>query len=605
MYLIVALLRIGRFKRFLPHWMSSFLGSTSILFLINYKLLDRTHDIVPSIGNMLFATSTDILWFNLLAIPIFLFLDRRIAHVLAFLLINVFIIGVLFQTKVGQPFTFSVFSQVGGIFEMQTSLYAETAGRTLYFFLVLNAVYMVLTTAVYYFLKYLDLYRHPWFLGKALLNFLLLFVFIAIHFYDVSYISDFRINLLNSKFRETDLHSEMLSNKIFAEFSEASSPLEPFARVEVKADESIERKNIVVLFLESFNWEFVEDEERFARVMPFLHSWQKDLVRFDRHYTVWPYSSKSLYTAICNRFPHLHHSIEMRVKPKEDCRGWTSAFAKAGYKLFTGYSGDWAYDNMGPFLRAQGFTTLIDRTLLKQKYPSIKENSWGMDDRAIFESAQRWISEQKVNNFVVFLIPINTHHPGWIPSNDFKKFDIAHEDAFYYQDHLIQNLVNHLRKQNLLEKTIVLITGDHGRRFVEQKLSPGVLPEIDFRVPLFIYDANSSQAGTSVQKPSTHMEIGGFLLNRLGVPGSYLTGHRLRGERPAYLFFTIPSYRFKLITEERALLFSLDEEKIFQGVRWVSDQSEECLLSDCREQREELLRIIHQSLRMHPKLSAN
>src|SRR3712207_8824414 len=81
--------------------------------------------------------------------------------------------------------------------------------------------------------------------------------------------------------------------------------------------------------------------------------------------------------------------------------------------LFRSYSGNFGYDRMGAFLRAQGFATLHDREdrVGSRRYAS---NSWGIDRKSTrLNSSHANISYavfclKKKNNYSSFRLPITT-----------------------------------------------------------------------------------------------------------------------------------------------------------------------------------------------------
>ncbi|MFK7770529.1 MAG: sulfatase-like hydrolase/transferase [Saprospiraceae bacterium] len=97
-------------------------------------------------------------------------------------------------------------------------------------------------------------------------------------------------------------------------------------------------------------------------------------------------------------------------------------------------------------------------------------NSWGLKDETVFEKAKEWIAKQeKDQSYFAQILNISTHHPYYVPEDFPNKFNNTelgrYKNTIRYVDQEIGELVEFLATQDLLENTIVVVSGDHGEAF--------------------------------------------------------------------------------------------------------------------------------------------
>lgn len=96
-----------------------------------------------------------------------------------------------------------------------------------------------------------------------------------------------------------------------------------------------------------------------------------------------------------------------------------------------------------------------------------------------------------------------------------------------YLDDLIGEFVEELRARNLLDKTLIVITADHGDAFGEHGYyeHPRYLHEELTRIPLLVVDAEAS--ARTVDTPVSAVDVAPTLLDAAGISGRQLDGRSL------------------------------------------------------------------------------
>ncbi|MEX2132440.1 MAG: sulfatase-like hydrolase/transferase, partial [Pseudohongiellaceae bacterium] len=94
-------------------------------------------------------------------------------------------------------------------------------------------------------------------------------------------------------------------------------------------------------------------------------------------------------------------------------------------------------------------------------------------------------------------------------------------NAAHYVDSQFGRVYDYLQANNLLENTIVIVTGDHGEEFMEHGRwgHNSSFVEQQIRVPMMIHHPDY-QSGT-VSRVTSHMDIPGMLMKSLGVDNPY------------------------------------------------------------------------------------
>ncbi|XXF77640.1 LTA synthase family protein [Myxococcaceae bacterium GXIMD 01537] len=552
------------------------LASAAVLALGRLRLLSRTAGASPTLLNTLWATSEDVLTVACLGLVFQLLPGTRARRWLCVAVSATLIFGILFLTRMGHPLTLGLLGQVGGVFEMRTSITSNTHGRA-----VLLFVGALVAFGAAWRLGHWGLARVPR-LAVALTGAVVLAA-AGLRLTLPAELGELTANPLTvSAFRWS--HPErVLRSPLFQGLTPGplAAPPAPSAKGA--------RHNVLLIVVESLGAELLDDP-LLPEVMPNMTRRLPSLHRHARHYAAFPFSSKSLYTLVCGDYPLPSQTTETRLMPGRPCGSWVEALRAEGYRGWAGHTGDFRYDRMGTFLQAHGFETLEDRATF-ERAGAYASNSWGVDDAALPEAFGRWLDTARPERFVALALPINSHHPWWTPRAEFERFDSAAYNAFHYQDALLEQYFQALEARGLLENTLVVITGDHGRRYAEHPVTT-TLDEAEYRVPLWMHVPG--EAPQVDEAPTSHLGLGAELLRRAqGEAGEAPTASRA----PVYLLGTRTPVDAMLLFGDDAYYFQLGAERAYQGQRWVSDLGQPCAQDACREPRQALLDIFHHSLR--------
>jgi arylsulfatase A-like enzyme len=168
------------------------------------------------------------------------------------------------------------------------------------------------------------------------------------------------------------------------------------------------------------------------------------------------------------------------------------------------------------------------------------KHAGSVDDRFTIAEAIDWIDSFNEEPFFLYLNLQNSHLPYVVPADFPRRFspkeigftirfgniprdkvEIAKDvyaDSLAYVDAQIGRLLEHLRRRGVWDRTVVVITGDHGQAFYEHGFSAhaGEIYNEVMRVPLIIR-APDRRRGID-DRLAQHADVAPSILEVLGLP---------------------------------------------------------------------------------------
>jgi phosphoglycerol transferase MdoB-like AlkP superfamily enzyme len=239
-------------------------------------------------------------------------------------------------------------------------------------------------------------------------------------------------------------------------------------------------RNVVIVHLESTAARYLRIYGAREDPMPNLGALAAAAIVADSAYTVYPETIKSLVAVQSSLYP----ALDTGAGRYEHVAGASLAgeLAHAGYRTGLFHSGRFRYLGMANVIRDRGYETLEDAGDIGGNH----ESSFGIDDASTVRRILSWIDAQsREHPFYVSYMPIAGHHPYDTPqSGPFAEGELIgrYLNALHYSDKELGDLIEGLRQRGLLEKTLIVILGDHGEAFEQHSTNTGHT--------LFIYDEN-------------------------------------------------------------------------------------------------------------------
>lgn len=288
--------------------------------------------------------------------------------------------------------------------------------------------------------------------------------------------------------------------------------------------------NVLILAAESWRWDMLTPE-----IMPGLSRFADDAFTSPAHFSTGTRTPEGLFGIFSGLTPMYwyacrYHELNTLVLPVLSRLGWNNA-------VWT--SSDLSYGHVNSFVFGEG----IDRTFLTNRMkrhqetrvwkrrPLEKEDAEMVD--AYLDDLERRGPGPHLDFLFFYVTHYNYYYPDefevFTPSlpSDFSVHDFdlrgkrdpllnRYKNASRYLDHLLTRVIDRLRERGELDRTIVVITGDHGEEFFERGRfgHSMALNNYQTRVPLILRIPGAPRIRYTV---TSHADVVPTLLAALGV----------------------------------------------------------------------------------------
>jgi len=300
------------------------------------------------------------------------------------------------------------------------------------------------------------------------------------------------------------------------------------------ANNSLNKYNIIILFLESFNGTYVNEKTEDNReITPLMNSlYQRNLSsRF--HFSNSIQTVKGQFSLLCGLYPLNIGKASYSLDGKKlNCL--PKVLSKIGYKslFYKSYTDD-SFDNTKVFFKDVGFDSVENPKSLGIDQSIINSESlaWGIKDSTSYKifisEIEKKFSEK--TPFLAVMTTLSHHMPFELPREyrllftDEKGREESFLNSLHLSDKYLETFIQEYENSSFKENTIVVITGDHsfpngrnGSFFNEKGAS-----EDNFKVPFVLMLPKELKEKFSIKKHSTsHVDVMVSLLNLIGIKQS-------------------------------------------------------------------------------------
>ena len=340
----------------------------------------------------------------------------------------------------------------------------------------------------------------------------------------------------------------------------------PAAQASLTETYRTDKRNVVLIHLESTRAQSVTPYNEYIKTTPFLDELAKESLLAQRAYVVVPRSSKATVTVNCGLDPPLYQG------PEFDPGGipvpcLASLLKNQGYSTVFFQSSSETMDQYGVVAENLGY---------EEYYPSESMDTEGFEatnyisyeDDIMLKPSEQWLKEHKDEPFLVQYLTGTGHDDYRCLSTRYGSEHLAQDDdqlnrylnCLRLQDIFLENLFDQYKELGLYEDTIFVIYGDHGEGFGEHgRFLHGDTPwEEGLRVPLIIHDPKRLQNNERVEGLSNQTDILPTVVEMLGYEVE-------SGEYPGYsLLRPLPedrTLRFSCISSRKCLASLNGDEK--------------------------------------------
>ena len=283
---------------------------------------------------------------------------------------------------------------------------------------------------------------------------------------------------------------------------------------DLKATKKTEKRNVVLIFMESTRAESTTPYNPDIDTTPFLAELAQHSMVAKRAYAVVPHTSKALLTTICGVAPPLDTDMtesEPNAIPA-DClpellggQGYNTAFFQSATENFERRPAlveNFGYEDFYPVndMPKEGFE---------------EANYFGYEDDIMLGPSRTWLLEHGNEPFFTTYLTVTPHHDYVVPDRYGKKNYVDPEENedlnnylndLHYEDRFLENLFNQYKELGLYDDTVFIVLGDHGEGFGEHERyqHDDTIYNEGLHIPLIVHDPRRSEEGRRNLKPAVN-----------------------------------------------------------------------------------------------------
>ena len=287
----------------------------------------------------------------------------------------------------------------------------------------------------------------------------------------------------------------------------------------IKKD-SFQKKNVVIIIMESFSKEYVGYYNNGKGYTPFLDSLMSHSLVMEKAYSNGIKSIEAL-PAITTSIPTLmNNPFITSTYATNQYKGLANLLKEQEYSSSFFHGGTRGTMGFYQFSKKAGF----DKYYGREDYDNEKDydGSWGIFDGPFFNYFSEYLNKEK-EPFISSIFSLSSHPPYNIPSefeNTFDKGELIIHESIGYSDFVLQEFFKNAKKEKWYKNTLFIITADHTspeRLEKEYKNKVG-----RYSIPLLYFMGDSSLKGSKTTI-TQQIDIMPTILDILGYQKSFFS----------------------------------------------------------------------------------
>ena len=313
---------------------------------------------------------------------------------------------------------------------------------------------------------------------------------------------------------------------------EGIDSISPLAREVTYPHNAINKKNVVMVLMESMSARLMQSYGQEKKLTPFLDSLRIQSRSYTNFYSTGIHTNHGI-TATLYSFPTVLNRNAMKGTKIPRYVGLPDVLAQNGYLNMFFMTHESQYDNMNAFLRTNGFHEIY----AQEDYPDGEVvNSFGVPDKFLFAYAIDKINAKATTGkpFFSVILTISNHPPYIIPEDFTSRTNRPEDQIVEYADQAIATFMRQAKRQPWYDNTIFIFLGDHGKIVGTPECE---MPQSYNHVPFMIHGKGIEPQ--SITHLASQVDVAPTLLSMLGL--SYTQnnfGIDLNTERRDFVAFT-------------------------------------------------------------------
>jgi lipoteichoic acid synthase len=314
------------------------------------------------------------------------------------------------------------------------------------------------------------------------------------------------------------------------------SPRQPPVHTRLEPTAQTQRRNVVLIHLESTRSRSVTPYNEDLKTTPFLNKLAQHSLMAERAYTVVPHTSKAIVSVNCGVEPHLVRDITEAEPGGVLARCVADLLKEQGYQTVWFSSATEDFEDRPELVKNLGYDEFYPVESMDTEGFQ-RSTYFGYEDDIMLQPSREWLEQHGDKPFLATYLGVTGHHD-YRPVDRYGSKDFAKDGALnHYQneirylDFFVKNLIQQYKEMGLYDNTIFVIYGDHGEGFGEHGLNQhdNTIYEEGIRIPLIIHEPGRFQGGERVQTLTDQLDIFPTVFDLLGykVEGGEYPGRSL------------------------------------------------------------------------------
>ncbi len=309
----------------------------------------------------------------------------------------------------------------------------------------------------------------------------------------------------------------------------------------VTAKRKSEEKSVILIGIDTLRADHVSFYGYSRKTTPHIDSLARTGVVFENCLSVAPWTLPSFFSIVTSTYPSVHlYGTNVRGVG-------TSLFKIANFWSVGTISPDYRIKTLAEILRGQGYYTaaFVNNPFLSTEFEFDRGfdefNQYGPTAKEGIEQILPWLEKHREEKFFLFFHIMDPHDRADASSlrqtaSYFGDAGGSHDTVFRYDsairfcDEQIGRLMGKLEETDLDQKTLLVVTADHGEEFSEHGETGhghSLYDEV-LLVPLIFHLPGLAGEGTVSKERSSTLDIAPTILQILGLPApSYYQGNGL------------------------------------------------------------------------------
>ncbi len=267
-------------------------------------------------------------------------------------------------------------------------------------------------------------------------------------------------------------------------------------------------------------------------------------VSFSHHATTFSETSRASYSIYYSDYmPDLGTTPSLVYGKPMPQPTIAEVLQRAGYRTGLFHSGFLDYMDLRYLFHDKGFeTTVAARDMLARGGGLV--SSWGVHEEQTVGEIMEWVRGHKTERFFAAYLTQCPHHPYDCPVAEQPfgggTWRDRYRNSLHYTDACVGQLVEGLRNEGLLDKTLIVLFGDHGETVSTYPVGHGIaLSAEEVRTPFIISNPLLFPTAQVSCMATSHLDIAPTLAAVMGLkaPAQWLGRDLTADEVPARLQF--------------------------------------------------------------------